>query len=98
MKDAFPAEPEASEATTTLSIKFPTGKRAVRRFLCDDTISVIYGFLDTLAGENNGFGVVEEKAYVLVLPFPRKELTEPSFRIGEFVGKNAALVVEEADE
>ncbi|KAI8807186.1 thioredoxin-like protein [Cladochytrium replicatum] len=91
----LPAEPDAGESVTRISIRLPNGDRVVRRFRADDTVQSLYEFVET----RNLDPIPIESDLLVVVPFPRRALEDPTAtiqRAGLF--PNGAVIVEEALE
>ncbi|KAI9103274.1 hypothetical protein DFS34DRAFT_646659 [Phlyctochytrium arcticum] len=91
--DSLPSEPPASASDLAkLSLRLPSGERLIRRFLADDTMQVVYNFVQTR--DLDPLDLLAEIS--VVNTYPRKEYLDMTQTLRDAgLVPNASLIVEE---
>ncbi|KAJ1339678.1 hypothetical protein BSLG_005711 [Batrachochytrium salamandrivorans] len=89
----MPVEPDVGEPNTTrLSIRLPSGERVIRRFKADDTIQILWNFIET----HDLKPLDLETEFSIVCPFPRRVYRNMDMTMEQAgLVPSASVVVEE---
>jgi len=108
LQEQLPEEPQSGEVTR-IQFRLPGGERKLRSFYLNDTVEVLYQFVETLDPLSldtwdcnddelefpEGFEDDSQYDFTLVTPFPREEFTDLGKTIQEANLVNGNLIVEE---
>jgi len=78
-KNILPPEPEKGPNVAHIVFRFPTDKKLERRFRAEDTVQVLFDFVDSSI-DQSGFNA---EHYVLCTSFPRRVLLDPNVTLKE---------------